>query len=524
MKLLKKMISLLCVFAMAFSMTTNVFAAAPTNSVTIEVDGIVQETGTTVTAYKIVEVSNTTTNGWAAVSGLETYIANVTNPTTSELTTLTTLIGNGTITGLESVTMITDGTTYLSGADTVANYTASVTSAGMYLIVVSGGTGTVEYNPMAVTVTISEVDGVLTNVAGDKSKITAKHSTTTIEKIASSSPTSHTADEQTAAKSLAVGDTVYFTVTTRIPQYETGTTGVTFVITDTLDSGLTYTVNSASVSVNNVSTGFESYIDTATAQQIKVDLSTIAVDHAGETVVLTYAATLNSNAVTGFNANENNVELQYTKDGSIETAEDYTYHYTFEIDGNITGSTYTNEVIKVGENEYKTVSGQTVVNALEGAEFMLYTDQACTTKVAFAPSDGSNYTSDSNGRIYIKGLDAGVDYYLKEVVAPDGYTLNPTVYKIRIEASYTGKELTDYTVTITNMSDDTQVNTCSYTSDGTNVNTTREETTYIKNTTVAELPSTGGMGTMIFTIAGCSLMIIAAAAFLASRKRKVEEE
>ena len=44
----------------------------------------------------------------------------------------------------------------------------------------------------------------------------------------------------------------------------------------------------------------------------------------------------------------------------------------------------------------------------------------------------------------------------------------------------------------------------------------------IKNTKIAQLPSTGGIGTTIFTIGGCAIMIIAAALFFASRRRAVK--
>ena len=43
--------------------------------------------------------------------------------------------------------------------------------------------------------------------------------------------------------------------------------------------------------------------------------------------------------------------------------------------------------------------------------------------------------------------------------------------------------------------------------------------TTITNTKLSALPSTGGIGTTIFTIAGCVIMIAAAGLFFASRKK-----
>ena len=61
--------------------------------------------------------------------------------------------------------------------------------------------------------------------------------------------------------------------------------------------------------------------------------------------------------------------------------------------------------------------------------------------------------------------------------------------------------------------------------DITKVTTTTTVTDYtnnnveIPNTKLNALPSTGGIGTTIFTIAGCLIMVAAAGLFFASRKR-----
>ena len=42
----------------------------------------------------------------------------------------------------------------------------------------------------------------------------------------------------------------------------------------------------------------------------------------------------------------------------------------------------------------------------------------------------------------------------------------------------------------------------------------------IPNTKLSTLPGTGGIGTTIFTIGGCAIMIAAAALFFAGRRRE----
>ena len=90
-----------------------------------------------------------------------------------------------------------------------------------------------------------------------------------------------------------------------------------------------------------------------------------------------------------------------------------------------------------------------------------------------------------NGTLTVKGLDEGT-YWFEETKAPEGYSINVD------GASATIKESKDKNVTVP---------------------------TSLKDTKLSALPSTGGIGTTIFTIAGCLIMVAAAGLFFASRKR-----
>lgn len=61
---------------------------------------------------------------------------------------------------------------------------------------------------------------------------------------------------------------------------------------------------------------------------------------------------------------------------------------------------------------------------LQGAEFTLYTDAACTNPLATA-------TSDANGRVEFEKQPGGT-YYLKETAAPTGHTAENTVWTVKI--------------------------------------------------------------------------------------------
>ena len=89
----------------------------------------------------------------------------------------------------------------------------------------------------------------------------------------------------------------------------------------------------------------------------------------------------------------------------------------------------------------------------------------------------------------MKGLDVGT-YYFKEVVAPDGYSINEQDSLIEIK-----KEVEESNVTVAG-------------------------STTMTDTKLASLPGTGGIGTTIFTIGGCIIMIAAAAFYFLSRKKE----
>ena len=62
---------------------------------------------------------------------------------------------------------------------------------------------------------------------------------------------------------------------------------------------------------------------------------------------------------------------------------------------------------------------------LQGATFGLFSDPECANQVATAVSDGSGY-------VEFAGQQADT-YYLKEIAAPDGYSVDGTVYRVIIE-------------------------------------------------------------------------------------------
>lgn len=104
--------------------------------------------------------------------------------------------------------------------------------------------------------------------------------------------------------------------------------------------------------------------------------------------------------------------------------------------------------------------------------------------------------TDSKGEATVSGLDLG-DYYFEEVEAPTGYSLDASPEKVTVVLN----NVTEAKATTDVISDPL--------------------TKF--NTKLNSLPSTGGMGTYLFTIIGVVFMAGAAGAFFISRRKGSEE-
>lgn len=173
-------------------------------------------------------------------------------------------------------------------------------------------------------------------------------------------------------------------------------------------------------------------------------------------------------------------------------------------------------------------------NALTGAKFRLYSDDTMTTEVKltqdaagfYYPADvgvaGVEIDTDTGSSFLVKGLEQGT-YYLKETATKAGYYLPKGVFEIVLtgdgnattDRKLTGKLAAASTVAAKATEDNTLIGTVSV--DTTAVN---QLDIVLKNSSQPILPSTGGMGTALFTFGGVALMVLAAGLTIYMRKRK----
>ena len=226
-----------------------------------------------------------------------------------------------------------------------------------------------------------------------------------------------------------------------------------------------------------------------------------------------YDAKIKDSNLNNASSHDNTVKLTFTHTpGKTQEITATEKEYTFEIGGSGTGNII--QKVKAGDSANELVP-------LAGAVFTLYTNEACTKKYTNDYHKDGTTTSAADGNINIKGLSGTGTYYLKETDAPNGFSMNPTIYKIVVNATFNTQntnELTGWTVTISEVGNENAAVTNTYTITADGLNKT-EQITQIKNTTISALPSTGGIGTTIFTVGGCLIMIAAAALFFVSRRK-----
>lgn len=214
----------------------------------------------------------------------------------------------------------------------------------------------------------------------------------------------------------------------------------------------------------------------------------------GDTIVVTYTATLTKDAaIGGTNPNTNEAWLKYGDNAGTthETAKVYTYQF---------------QLVKTDEGKNGTY------NVLTGAKFKLYdaANRGQEIKVVKV-KDGEYRVAATNseagiaeyieaGKPIIKGLDAKT-YWLEETEAPDGFNKLDDRVKVEIKGDnlvdagkFTGTDPVQYTP-------------------GSN-----PSGVHVKNHAGGKLPSTGGIGTTIFYILGGALILGAAIMMILRRK------
>lgn len=499
MSKVKRILSVIMAMVMVLAMSVPTFAAATVNPTTITVNGA---KGATLKYVQIVKADATDPSGWVfadvdedgnSVYGdavkkafkVATYADAINALTTIGETPANKNAEAGTInnstalaTALEAITVTGNKVT----ADNDSYVLTDKADAGLYVIVANKEG--VTYNRMLAYVAYNDAATALVPAT-----VTAKGSEDQIKKVIVD------ADDATDTGSTVMkGDRIDYKITTEYPYYPANAEHTTFVIKDTLENA-TFDGNVTVADVPNK--GYTiTFNNDKTEMTIKFDYdSTLA----GKTVEISYAAIVGeiSNGEEVKNAATSTTEKGYTIAEVNSPSAEFTVIKVDEKDQNkkINGAEFTLYVADENGDKKVTYNGETIK----------------VRKVEAKTTTGTTKAGADEGKVTFKGLDAEKDYYVVETNAPAGYSINNTVYKL------SGAELTKRTPVASEKQKDT--NGVEFTKLTTTNTVTDFNDQTVTDTKLSSLPSTGGIGTTIFTIGGCAIMIVAAGLFFATRRK-----
>ena len=330
----------------------------------------------------------------------------------------------------------------------------------------------------------------------------------------------HGATDEKKVGDFGIGDTVTYQLTSKVPDM-TGYNSYTFKFSDTLSKGLdlkeVLSVKVGNTTLTAKSTGANTYAlaydkSNRTLTVTLNDFYNSYKNRTGDTITVVYTATLNRDAVIGMNPNTNKAVVEYSNnpksDGTgksepsivdVHTFDFTIYKYYLKDQNNKEDKTALAKAefeLYKGNTEGTAADEQAKVNIVDEGNGVYR--QATADEAKATGFTSAKIVSDADGKVLVKGLDAGT-YYLRETKAPEGYNKLLSDIKVEIKPVYdetTGK-LTSYSVDYT------------YNGKTTNgaaiTNKTDSPEVAVENKTGAQLPSTGSKGALMVTLAGIVL-------------------
>lgn len=394
--------------------------------------------------------------------------------------------------------------TVSKNAATDGKYTATFTGLdyGYYVVAVPGAT--------------------LADAKGQYAALVRVHSTTVGVDIKGDLPTvdkkvqvNGTGQNATDAK---IGDTLTFTLTSTIPDMSAYNT-YTFNFKDTLSKGLTFgQVTSVKVGDTTLTKDTDYTVTTAPADSGKTLLTVAMKDfktkqqaNAGKKITVTYAATLNKDAVVGGAGNVNSATIQYSNNpstngtGESEPSKVRVFTYGFTVD-KYTGKNYDDTATRLAGAEFTLAhKGGTAISFVKVADSAT---QNAVYRVAKADEAGATttITTPANGKVDFRGLENG-EYTLTETKAPAGYNKLASAIGVKVDGQNNGTDTTHATVVIKYDNNNGSVYD----------QTASNGVIPVQNKPGVVLPGTGGMGTIAFTVIGV-LVIALGVAWTLKRK------
>lgn len=488
MKKMKKLVAILLTMAMVLGMSLTAFA--DTATITVE-----NAKNATLKYVQVIEPEKTSTTGWkfssdtiatayknalratddqTAIAMLIKYEYTRDNSGKNLPVTAPSIIKNATA---ATATQIDKALSNVLSAVTFENMNKpqTVSKAGVYAISASEERFT--YKTMAAYVGFGVVENVYPTLLD--ATVTAKKAPTTVTK----------ADDD-ANNAVVIGQKVTYTIKTTFPYFDPNATEKHFDVFDAITGaayvGLVDDEATADTNEKTATVTIGGQTKEATFEQkgdsFVVDLSKYIDDsntYANQEVVITYEAVVDEITVEN-EAGTHVFDTEY-KSNKINL-------YTGKI---------TLTKVDAEKNEIKLANAGFEVKL---GDTLLTFEQKDTSKNVYTYKPGGEIKevfTDANGEVVVEGLDIGT-YTFVEKTAPEGYSINENPKEIGLD-----------------ITDEGEAN-----ADGEAVKIYADADS-IADTKLTALPTTGGIGTTIFTIVGCLIMVAAAGMFFVSRRREM---
>lgn len=487
MKNIKRIISALLTFILSFTMINVAFAE---NSGSIVINGTTE--GKTYEIYKIFDL---TYSGTKVAYTIDEEWANFFNEGDGAQYIVDTDTGN-----LNQIA-VGDATKYINITDdNIAEFTKyalvyATTLSGSDGVLTSDSSGSVTFNDLELGYYLVYPQGATDITIGNSTicSITSTMPNAQVNIKATYPSIIKTVDDQNAE----VGQLVEFTITGQVPD-TTGYETYSYIVNDTMSAGLeldsrvadfNVTFGESTIDVNPI---YENNGFTLTFNMTKCQ------EYVGNVITITYKVRVTEDAVNS-DTTKNSATLTYSNNPKDLTSTTTTPPVEIPV--------YTSEVnvIKVdGTDETIKLAGASfVIKNAEGLYYQaLNTDGEIITNLTTTEGvidvnwveneeEATLLVTDETGIITFKGIENGT-YYLVEVKAPVGY--NKLTSPVTIKVGYTDEEGTNLG----------------------NVAVSHIET--VQNNSGISLPTTGGIGTTIFIIAGSLLMLVSIVLLITSKK------
>lgn len=540
---MKKCLMLLLALALLFTMAVPAAAATPYDK-TITFTDVAE--GDTVKAYKLVGY-DTNYNEYIFHKGFKDFLkiqepnelpedvlkGTTTKGLTSMMVSYVQMNGHS-LGDSPIITLPSNPVEKTAGADNKVQMTLE---PGYYLLLVSTtATNNRTYMPVTVFVQVKNGDVKVSAAGNDITTplpVSFKHENGPTVNVQVSDDSKGTADWKTTAGGR-VGEEMSFYMEVTTPNYESDFSLTTLTAKCHL-AGLNYVAGSmkATADTNAASTEIAGVIqntavDTDGNLIVNLDYSKLSVAASARKVYLHFRAVAAPEAVAA--KATATADLQYvfsmeptvTKTTAATTATVYTYAFSLAktSDEDIEGGAGKKPLTNAGFTLYSDNAMNTPVSMIKetvGGE--TYYRPALAGETDIVTEMAADLGADQN-TLLVRGLDA-TTYYLKETKVPSGYYAPKGGFEVKLTGErdvnvLNGKLAAASSFTAQNTVDGALVGTAT-------VNANLLDAS-LKNSSTPVLPTTGGVGTVMFTVIGLLCMGAALWFFLFARRRRKDEQ